>query len=417
MRLNRTFSLALNSVIHSKLRSWLTIIGIIIGIGSFITIFAIGNGMEKSISDRLSTFQLDVINISPGFSRASSNFGFGGGGEGRGGPSASQSADVNLTDKDVSVLRSINGVMVVSKEISSQEKVSYIGESVKRNITAVDVSNWLKTNNITLSSGRLLGPADKYSVLIGDRLATTGFTKTIPLNIIIMINNKSYRVVGIISNSNDMIIPLESANGTFTDKVMTNYDRLIVKTTSKDIVDSVVADINTKLMISRHVTTKTKNFTVNAVKDTASSISSLTSSMTLFLTIVSIISLIVGAIGVANTMFTSVLEKTKEIGIMKSIGASNLDILLLFVVIAILYGIVGGILGVLVGGALSGVMGNVLGFSTGGPGRSLITGGGVITLSLAIYGVLLSIGICVLSGFIPAYRASKLKPVKALRYE
>jgi len=416
MKLNRILALAFNSVIHSKLRSWLTIIGIIIGIGSFITIFAIGNGMEKNINERLSSFQLDVINISPGFSRAISNFGPGGG---PGGMPSSQSSDINLTIKDVFALKSINEIAVISKEISGQEKIYYTGESIKKNITAVDVVNWLQITNITLDSGRLLTTSDKYSVLIGDMFATNSFTKEIPLNIIIIINNKSYRVVGIIDNSNDIIIPMESANGTFTDVVITNFDKITVKVKSDANVDNVVNKINTKLMASRHVNNKTKDFSVSAVKDTASSMSEMTNSMTLFLTIVSIISLIVGAIGVANTMFTSVLEKTKEIGIMKSIGASNSDILFLFVLIAVLYGIVGGIIGVLVGGALSGVMGNVLGFSAGvgrgGMGGFLASGS--VTLSLAIYGVLLSIGICVLSGFIPAYRASKLKPVKALRYE
>ncbi len=415
MKLNRTLALAFNSVIHSKLRSWLTIIGIIIGIGSFITIFAIGNGMEKNINERLSSFQLDVINISPGFSRATSNFGP----EGGPGRMPTSQSDINLTIKDVFTLKSINEIAVISKEISSQEKIYYTGESIKSNITAVDVPNWLQITNITLDSGRLLTPSDKYSVLIGDRFATDSFTKAIPLNIVIVINNKSYRVVGIISNSNDIIIPLESANGTFTDVVITNYDKITIKVKSDANVDNVVTEINTKLMASRHVNTKTKDFSVSAIKDTASSMSDMTSSMTLFLTIVSIISLIVGAIGVANTMFTFVLEKTKEIGIMKSIGASNSDILLLFVLIAVLYGIVGGIIGVLLGGALSGVMSNLLGFSAGA-GRGGMSGflaSGSITFSLAVYGVLLSIGICVLSGFIPAYRASKLKPVKALRYE
>ena len=134
------------------------------------------------------------------------------------------------------------------------------------------------------------------------------------------------------------------------------------------------------------------------------------SSMTLFLTAIAAVSLIVGAIGIANTMFTTVLEKTKEIGIMKAIGAKNSDIMKIFLLNSALVGFVGGVVGVIIGSVASSFL------SLGGMGRM---GGssGLVTLNLVLLGLLIAVGTALASGVIPAYRASRLKPVDALRYE
>jgi len=414
MRLKKIFELAVNYVTHSKIRSWLTILGIIVGVSSFVAILALGEGMQQDINERMSNLQVDQITITTGFSRAMGampGFNGGGGPEGKRSPESS-SSDINLTIKDISAIKGIPEIEVISTEVSGREEIYYTGESLEKNITGVDVINWLKITTIELESGRLLGPSDKYSALIGERIATDSFSKEIPLNSLITINNKSFRVVGIISNSQDIIIPQDIAYAVLSDTTNNQYDKIIVKVNSVDDVNAVKTKIETKLMLSRHVTTKTKDFSVTAIKDSVERMSEMSNSMIMFLAIIAAISLIVGAIGIANTMFTSVLEKTKEIGIMKSIGATNLDILLLFVLTSAMYGVVGGILGVLLGGAISGTLGSYIGIA-------MIRGGGdsALSVGLAIYGVALAIGISVISGFFPAYRASKLKPVDALRSE
>jgi putative ABC transport system permease protein len=420
MKLITILSLALNSVFHSKIRSWLTILGIIVGVSSFVAILALGQGMEDSIQSRTATMQLDVINITPGFSRATEVIGIGGGGRGGGMPGGitripeSTSSSVVLTEKDISTLKTIPGINAINKEISGQTEIYFTGESIKRSITGVDVINWLKITNIELTNGRLLGPSDKYSVLIGERLAKDSFSKKIPLNTIITINNKSFRVVGIIKNSAEVIAPLDVTFVTLEEKTINEYDKITIKVDEINKVDEIVEIINTKLMFSRRIISeRQKDFSVSAIKDNIESINEMTNSMIMFLTIIAAISLIVGAIGIANTMFTSVLEKTKEIGIMKSIGASSFDILFLFILVSSLYGLVGGFLGVLIGSVLSGYLGNSIGI-----GMVMRIGGeGSFSFALAIYGIVIAVGISVLSGFIPAYRAAKLKPVDALRYE
>ena len=143
-------------------------------------------------------------------------------------------------------------------------------------------------------------------------------------------------------------------------------------------------------------------------------ITSVTQTISLFLESIAAVSLLVGAVSIANTMFTSVLEKTKEIGIMKSIGAKNGDIMMIFLLNSAIIGLVGGILGICLGSAISSLL-PLLGMRLMGMGGGGMTT--VITPLLLMYAVLLAIGIGMAAGVIPAYRASKLKPVDALRYE
>ncbi len=144
-----------------------------------------------------------------------------------------------------------------------------------------------------------------------------------------------------------------------------------------------------------------------------STVTSMISSMTLFLGAIAAVSLIVGAVGIANTMFTSVLEKTKEIGTMKAIGAKNRDILMIFLFNSAMVGFVGGVFGVILGALLSALFPMI--------GVTMMRGGGGTSISLSpglmVSGLTLAVIIGVISGVVPAYRASKLKPVDALRYE
>ncbi|MFH0906433.1 MAG: ABC transporter permease [archaeon] len=418
MKLSKIIKLAFNILIHSKLRSWLTVLGIVIGVGAFVTILAIGDGLKKDINSRMNNFELDIITITPGYSRAGGRMpDGGGGGEDFGGRSSITTSEntPKLTNKDIQILKSIKNIKYIQKEISGKAEVYYLGESADLSITGVDESVWKDITTAELSSGRLLNVSDKYSAVIGYRLANEVFKQAIPLNRTITIDNKQFRVIGIFksgTNDNSIYIPIDIAADVITDKEVNSYDRITVKVNSENDVNQVATDINDKLMLSRHVTTRDKDFTVTDMKSRLTNISDMSSSITLFLGAIAAVSLIVGAVGIANTMFTSVLEKIKDIGIMKSIGAQNKDILLIFVFNSSLFGLVGGILGVFLAFMLT----------TGLPllGVRFIMGGTltpVFSIHLAIYGVVLAVIIGTIAGIIPAYNASKLKPVDALRYE
>ena len=414
MRNATYFKLALNMLVHSKLRSWLTIIGIVIGVGAVVGIVSLGQAMQENVQSRLSTLDLAHITITPGYSRAQGG-GFGGGRFGGGGTTTT----VTLTNKDVNALRGISDIKYMAGQVSGRVNVSYNAQSASLSISGVDPQVWNEMNTMTIDTGRFLEPSDNYVAIIGSGVATGIYKKNIGVNQIIEVANKSVRVVGILTSQggsadNQIIIPINAAVNLITNAQKNQYDSIQVEAQSPDVVNDTVTVITSKLMMSRHDNTPSdQDFTVSATATMASTVTALVDSMTLFLGAIAAVSLLVGAVGIANTMFTSVLEKTKEIGTMKAIGAKNRDILMIFLVNSAMVGFVGGVLGFILGSFLS------LFFPM--LGLTFIRGGGGANMSLSpiliFSGIALAVLVGVISGVVPAYRASKLKPVDALRYE
>ena len=401
--------MGLNMLVHSKLRSWLTIIGIVIGVGSVIGIISLGDSMQANVQSKLAEMDLTKISITPGYSKASSNM------PGPPGMGGSSSTDATLTDKDMRTLQGLDSIQYKEGEISGSEKVKYLGQTATLSITGADPQVWKYMTTLKTTSGRLLEPADKYVAVIGSKVANEIFDHNIGINQVITINNKSVRVVGILKeegmggDDSKIYMPIDGAVDLITDAKKDVYDSITVKAKSEDQVDGLLEDIEKRLMISRHINQeKDRDFTLSASKSMASSVTEMTGTMTLFLGAIAAVSLLVGAVGIANTMFTSVLEKTKEIGTMKAIGAKNRDILMIFLFNSGMVGLVGGILGVMLGAIVSAGLQSMMGS---------MTAGGGLSLALMVEGLLLAVSIGVISGVIPAYRASKLKPVDALRYE
>lgn len=425
MKFQKSFRLALNILLHSKLRSWLTIIGIVIGVAAIVAIVSIGEGAQANVQDRLSGLGADLITVSPGFSRASGGFrDFGGGAGGSragGGGAASDSATVkakNLTSKDVQVIKSTEGILFVNGAISGRADVSYLAESASISIQGVDALAWSNMVTTELEAGRYLNSGDTNAIVIGNRIAHSTFKQPLVVNRDITISGGLFKIVGILKTSGTggedsrIFMPIINAREVIEDAGRERLDSITIKVSNPDFADQTASEIDSNLMISRHLTNKTKDFTVTSSKATLERIQSVTQTFTLFLGAIAAVSLLVGAVGIANTMFTSVLEKTKEIGIMKAIGARNSDIMTIFLLNSALVGFVGGIIGISLGAVISGVLPSLLSGSL--PGGSLKT---VIPISLLVESLLISVGIGMVAGAIPAYRASKLKPVDALRYE
>jgi putative ABC transport system permease protein len=393
---------------HSKLRSWLTIFGIVIGVGAVVGIISIGDNMQAQVQKNLASIDLTNIIITPGYSRAQSGgHGFSGVGDGTG--------TAHLTKHDIDALRGVQGVKYITGQISGSVDISFNGENASLPITGVDPQVWQYMSSLKMGSGRLLESADNNVAVIGSGVASGIYKKNIGVNQIITIKGKSFRVVGILkeeggSNDRQIYLPINIAVNIIPDSKRAVYNLIQVKTQSVDIVDKVSAMIEKRLMISRHINkADNKDFTIIAFKSMAQTITSMTSSMTLFLGAIAAVSLIVGAVGIANTMFTSVLEKTRDIGTMKAIGAKNKDILMIFLLNSAMVGLVGGILGVMLGSVVSSALQAMAG------GEATTASG--ISLKLIFQGLLLAVSVGVISGVVPAYRASRLKPVDALRYE
>lgn len=411
MKLFKCFIHAFRMVANSKLRSWLTIIGIVIGVASVIAISSLGQGMQNTMNSQLGALGGDIVTLTAGFSRGS-NF-MRGPSEDRSGSSATATDETpTLTRSDVQILKSIPDIKLIDTEISGSVDVTYLGKKGSVRLTGVDPKVWSQITTAKIKDGRMLDSADQNVIVIGGRLASDYFDKPVGLNQMLTIGSNVFRVVGILDDTSTSIyMPIQGAYQVLDDKENGVYDSIVIKIKDEDDLEAVMEKITNKLMLVRHVTTKTKDFSLSSSKLMQETRSEMMASMNLFLLALAAVSLIVGAVGIANTMFTSVLERTKEIGIMKAIGARNKDILQIFLINAGLIGLIGGIIGIILGATLSGAIPSLLGQV------GFFRGGTLVSVSSVMIALSVSVGVGILAGIIPAYQASKLRPVDALRYE
>ncbi len=409
-----TFRLSLSHVKKSKLRSWLTIIGIVIGVAAVVAIISIGQGMQESVQARLGSLGADLITVTPGFSRAS-----GGGFEGgRGG-----GGSTNLTNKDVNVIKQVPGVLYVNGMVSGRADMTVGTEKTSVSITGVDVSVWRSMVTTDLEAGRYLQPGDSNAVVIGYSLAHETFIQTLTVNRPVTIGGKSFRVVGIFIQSgggfgggtdNAVYMSDDYARDVITTNISRNaFTSILIKVADPDLANQVASDIITKLMPSRHVNERTRDFTVIEFAVIQQQITSIVQTISLFLAAIAAVSLIVGAVGIANTMFMSVMERTRQIGLLKALGAKDGEVMKLFLMESGLFGFVGGVIGIIAGIVISVII-SVVGLRAIGPGGTM---NAVVTPQLLIFALGFSIFVGIISGVAPARSAAKMKPVDALRFE
>lgn len=406
--------LSLSHVRKSKMRSWLTIIGIVIGVAAIVAIISIGDGLQANVQKSLGSLGADLITVSPGYSRAT------GMGPGQG-PQGGGISTVNLTDKDLNVIKQVPGVIYVNGMVSGRSDMILGTEKTSVSISGVDITVWRSIVTTELESGRYLQPGDSNAVVIGYSLAHNVFLQPITQNRPVTIGGRTFKVVGIFAQSggfggtdNAVYMPADSARDVITETVDRNhFTSITVKIADQNLADRVKADIEQKLMMSHHVNSRTRDFTVTAFASIQQQISSVTQAITLFLGAIAAVSLLVGAVGIANTMFMSVMERTRQIGLLKSLGATDTEVMKVFLIESGLFGVVGGVIGVTTGILIS-VLISSIGLQMIGPGGTMTT---VVSPQLIIFSLAFSIIVGVLSGVMPARSAARMNPVDALRFE
>lgn len=392
----------------NKTRSGLTILGIVIGIGSVIALVSIGQGAQSSITSSIQSLGSNLLLVTPGAQRGPGGFGVSGGrGNAR-----------TLTADDASAIASVDGVATVASEISGRYQVIAKGTNTNTTVDGVSAS-YAAIRNVSVAEGDFISDTQNASyakvAVIGptvrDDLFGEGADGVVGQTI--RIKGLEFKIIGItvakggtgFNSPDDMIyIPATSAGRYLAgNQYLTTID---IQATDATAMTQVQADTTTLLLARHKISDPTAaDFSVMNQADILASASSVTNTLTYLLGAIAGISLLVGGIGIMNMMLTTVTERTKEIGLRKAIGAKNADISFQFLAEAVALTVVGGVLGILLGAGVSYVV-NATGLVT--------TTVSWMAVSLA-FGVSAAIGI--VFGYYPARKASRMNPIEALRYE
>ncbi len=392
----------------NKIRSGLTMLGIVIGIGSVIAMVSIGQGAQSSITDRISSIGSNLIMVSPGQQRGVGVMVSGG----RGTAKTLTQADADAITKEV------ENVEAVAPENSGRYQVTAKGTNTNTSVVGTTPA-YTSVRNLEVEDGSFITEQQVTSrskvAVIGPTVATDLFPNETGSVVgkTIRIKGMEFKVIGVtkakggtgFGSQDDMIyVPLSSAQRYLAGS--TYVTSISIQAVSADLMATVQESITALLMERHKITDSTKaDFSVINQADIVATASSVTSTFTTLLAAVAGISLLVGGIGIMNMMLTTVTERTKEIGLRKSIGAKKSDISMQFLAEAVALTVIGGILGVLLGVGIS----------------YTVTTLGILTTSVSLSSVLLAFGVSALIGIVfgyyPARRAANLSPIQALRFE
>ncbi len=413
MKLYRLLLESLESLNANKLRSMLTVLGIVIGVAAVIAMLSIGRGAEASITSRIESIGTNLIYISAGSTNQS------------GVRSASGSA-ATLTLDDADALTELPNVEAVASQTSNFVQIVYQGQNTNTRLLGV-TPGYETVSSLTLADGVFISDSDQSArslvVVIGSSVADTLFGGSVgAVGQKVRLNGQTYKVIGVLTskggtgfmNQDDQVfIPLSTAlyrlvgGARFRGSSVIN--QITLKATSRSTVSELVTAA-TEMMRALHGTVEgSDDFTVTSQEATLAAATEVSDTLTIFLGGIAGISLAVGGIGIMNIMLTTVTERTHEIGLRKAIGAKRRDILMQFLVESILLSLLGGLIGVAIGWGTARLMGQVQ-FS-----GSTITP--VVSLDSILLATLFSVAVGLFFGIYPATRAARLQPVEALRYE
>ncbi len=413
MLFSENFKIALRALRANKLRSILTMLGIVIGVATVVALLSIGKGATASITSSIQSNGSNLLTVSPGKQQ-------------RGGPNSGQSQQAShLYYADYQLLQRslVNNVAAIAPSYQSSYLVKYGSESFNASVTGI-TEDYKDTNSYKVTAGRFIKDGDNKSqslvAVLGSQTAEDLFGGLTPIGKTIAVNGVKFEVIGVLeskgsggfgSSDDAIFIPLETgysklfgSNAVYNDKKIVNSISVSVATTAA--MDTVSAQI--KFLVRRaHKLAATDELDFNVLNqaDLLSTLTSVTNILTTFLGAIAGISLLVGGIGIMNIMLVSVTERTKEIGLRKAVGATKNQILVQFLIETMTLSVLGGIIGILLG------VGIALVFAASGAIASVITADSIL---LAFFFAML---IGVFFGIYPAFRAANLHPMVALRYE
>jgi putative ABC transport system permease protein len=394
---------------HRKIRGWLTILGILIGVAAVIALISVTQGMQDAINEQFARLGTNKIMVTSG------------GGEGAMGLMGSAFAAKPLTKDDLEVVKKSSGADIATELIAKMGKVKF-GDQTKYTFVIgmpVDESaNVFKDmQGFEAEFGRQIKEGDKYSINIGYLIGQPKglFDKAVKIGNKLEIEGQEFKVVGIIKklgNKGDdtqIYIPIDVVREIYNEHDKIDY--IYIQTKQGLNVNDVADEIKKDLRNFRDEKKGEETFQVQTFEQIIAQVNTILNIVGIVLIAISAISLIVGGVGIMNSMYTSVLERTHEIGVMKAIGARNSHILAIFMIESGLYGLVGGAVGVIIGLAMA----KLAELAAISQGVSMFRAS--ITPALILGGLAFSFFIGCISGAAPARTASRMRPVDALRYE
>ena len=402
MRILATFRIAGRALRRNKMRSVLTMLGIIIGVGSVIASVSITTGASKQVEDKVASLGQNVVTVFSG------NFTSGGM---RGGWGSAPT----LTVEDTTAIKNeVANVVAVSPEVRDRMQILANGLNWNTQIQG-ESPDYPQIRDWDIADGAMFTDADVRSIakvaVIGKTVVDQLFVNQDPVGETLIIRNIPFKVVGVLEakgfnlfgqdQDDIVIIPYTSHMRRITKRTFVNS--IMVQAASKDTIEQVQEDINT-LLRDRHKSAE-PDFTVRTQLELMAMATSTTRIMTILLGAIASVSLIVGGIGIMNIMLVSVTERTREIGIRMAVGARGRDILIQFLIEAVTLSAVGGIIGIALGMGAAKITSHFTGWPTLTPYAWI----GIACVSSAAIGIV--------SGFYPAWKASRLDPIEALRYE
>lgn len=377
------------NIIHNKLRSFLTMLGIMIGVGSIIALITIVQGATNSISEEVNSLGVNKISIT----------------------AMGTPLKVGLSDDDIKNIAKVDNISGISPTISGRTSVVYDG-NVMDSITVQGKNEvYFKTDTSLLKAGRAINILDINSknqvAVIGDDIAKELYYGVNPIGKELMINSTTYTVIGTLaassglgigSNNDAVIIPYTTALRSLGVKNIISLDVYLKDT---NLADATVTDI--KNVMNAAFNYKEDAYSVFNMGDMISSFQSMMSMMSLLLAGIAAISLVVGGIGIMNMMLVSITERTTEIGLRKALGATPNRIQLQFIIESIFLSLIGGLIGLILGCLIAYIAAILIGI------------GFVISVSTIVLALGFSGAVGIVFGYMPARKASRLNPIDALR--
>ena len=399
-----SFLMAWASLIANKLRSLLTMLGIIIGVAAVIALVSIGNGVKQDIENSISSLGSNLLVVLPGAPRTP-------------GARPSQGSMKSLKISDYEAIAKLEGVKAASPMTNGSYVVIYQNKNWTTSVAGVN-SNFQDVNNWTMTSGRFFSDKNVQNrervAVVGQTVVKNLFTDEDPVGKEIRVKNIPFRVIGVLKSK---------GNGTMgndqDDTVLIPYTtsmervegidylrRVYVVAKDDGGIDRLQADIENLLRVRHNIKdTNLDDFNIQNMKSIMETVAQTTGTFTLFLGAVAAISLVVGGIGIMNIMLVSVTERTREIGVRKALGATYSVIVTQFLIEAVVISLMGGFIGIAFGIGASKVIGMVSGMST------------VVSVPTIIMSFAFSMAIGLIFGIYPARKAAKLNPIDALHYE